>query len=61
MYHLMMRIDEGVKPMLEVLQAHVERYGLDAIRSLKQDAAKASDPKTYVEVKRRRKTKCIDH
>ncbi len=46
----MMRIDDGVRPMLDVLQGHVEHFGLDAIKSLRQDSVNANDPKTYVEV-----------
>ncbi len=51
MYHLLLRVEDGIKPMLDVLQSYVESFGMDALKSLlRQDAARAQDPKSYVEV-----------
>jgi hypothetical protein len=41
MYHLLSRIDDGIRPMLDVLQGYVEAYGIEQLKSLSQDAAKA--------------------
>lgn len=47
MYRLLSRIDDGIKPMLEVLQAYVAQTGFDAIKALpEKDRAEA---KPYVE------------
>jgi len=46
MYHLLSRIDEGIRPMLDVLQAHVTKYGLEAIKSIPE--ASIADPVKYV-------------
>lgn len=34
MYRLLSRIDDGIKPMLDVLQQYVAQTGFDAIKSL---------------------------
>jgi hypothetical protein len=39
MYILLSRIDDGIKPMLEVLQSHVTKYGLDAIKGIPEGSA----------------------
>jgi len=38
MYHLLTRIDDGIKPMLDVLQNHVSHFGLEAIKSVPEGA-----------------------
>jgi hypothetical protein len=44
MYHLLSRIDDGIKPMLDVLQAHVTTYGLNAIKGIPEASAQVSLP-----------------
>jgi cullin 1 len=47
MYRLLSRIEDGIRPMLEVLQAYVAQTGFDAIKSIpEKDRAEA---KPYVE------------
>lgn len=48
MYHLLMRIDDGLRPMLDSLQSYTETFGMEALKSLQQDT-KGQDPKAYVE------------
>lgn len=47
MYRLFSRIDDGIKPMLEVLQSYTTTTGFEKVKSI--PAAQAKDPKTYVE------------
>ena len=47
MYKLLSRIDEGIKPMLEVLQNYITNTGFEAVKSLpaKDQKVKISFPR----------------
>jgi cullin 1 len=47
MYHLLSRIDDGIKPMLEVLQNYVSHTGFEAIKAI--PAKDVKEPKKYIE------------
>jgi len=47
MYRLLTCTDDGIKPMLEMLQNHITNVGFDVIRSL--PSKEVQEPKPYVE------------
>jgi len=47
MYRLLSRIDEGIKPMLDVLQNYVTNTGFDAVKNI--PAKDQKEPKAYIE------------
>jgi hypothetical protein len=42
MYNLLSRIDEGIKPMLEVLQDFITNTGFDAVKSIPEKETKVT-------------------
>jgi hypothetical protein len=47
MYRLVSRIEDGIKPMLDVLQNYVMNTGFEAVKSI--PAKEQKEPKKYVE------------
>eukprot|EP01087_Luapelamoeba_hula_P016964 TRINITY_DN5286_c0_g1_i1.p1 TRINITY_DN5286_c0_g1~~TRINITY_DN5286_c0_g1_i1.p1 ORF type:complete len:750 (+),score=121.38 TRINITY_DN5286_c0_g1_i1:207-2456(+) len=49
MYHLLSRITDGIKPMLEVLQDYITRYGFDAVKGIPAPETPEKEPVNYIE------------